>query len=844
MMNTLDLAKIRRAMIVLGVFGLMTCVVGTTLVAEQSLPEGAEVVALRARPTAISLKSRFDYAQLVLTAELATGEQLDVTRMADAEGTGDLVHVSSSGLVRPGTDGSGELKFSLGEQSVSVPVEVTGQTQNVEASFVRDVMPILSKAGCNAGTCHGAQKGKMGFALSLRGYDPLFDHRALTDDLAARRINRSAPDRSLMLQKPSGAAPHGGGVHFGPEDPYYQILRSWIAGGMKLDLESPRVTGLEIFPKNPIVPLPQMQQQMLVMATYSDGTVRDVSAEAFIESNNTEVVEADASGLLTAVRRGEAAVLARYEGRYTATPLFVMGDRSGFVWQDVPEDNYIDTLVYKKLRRVKTQPSGLTSDVEFLRRVYLDLTGVPPTPETVRAFRADARDTRIKRDEVIDRLVGSADYVEHWTNKWSDLLQVNRKFLGEKGAWALRNWIRQTITHNMPYGEFVYTLVTAKGSTYDNPPSAYYKVLRQPEELTENTTQLFLGIRFSCNKCHDHPFERWTQGQYYDLAAYFAQVGRKKHPGTDVIRRRGNAPGSDLALQEIVYDKRAGEVTHPRTGEVAAPKFPYEHGDRAPESASRREQLAHWLTSNENPYFARSYVNRIWSYLMGVGLIEPVDDLRATNPATNPELLDALAEDFISHGLNSQHLIRTICKSRVYQHQIATNEWNEDDSLNYSHAYAKRLSAEMLYDAIHRTTGSQLKLPGVPAGFRAVELADPSVKLPSGFLDQFGRPPRESSCECDRVSGMMLGPVMKLINGPTIANAVADPNNRITKLVAIESEDAKVIEELFLAILNRPPTETEIKESAQAIGQAGSRLEGAQDVAWALLNSSAFLFNR
>jgi hypothetical protein len=838
------LTKTCGVIVALSACALWIALGGSAIRAGEGLPEGAAVATLKAFPAEISLKDRFSYAQVIVTAELVTGEQLDVTRIAKTEAVDGVVQVAPSGRVRPVADGSGAVTFTLNGQSASVSVSVTGQTEKVDVSFVRDVMPVLSKAGCNAGTCHGAQQGKRGFSLSLRGYDPLFDHRALTDDLAARRTNRSAPDRSLMLQKPSGAAPHSGGVLFQPQDPYYQVLRAWIAGGVKLDLDRPRVSTLEIYPKDPIVPLPGMKQQMIVEATYTDGTVRDVTAEAFIESNNTETVEADASGVLTAVRRGEAAVLARYEGRYTATTLAVMGDRSGFAWQDVPESNYIDTLAYKKLRRVKSQPSGLATDAEFLRRVYLDLTGLPPTPETVRAFLADPRETRTKRDALIDDLVGSADYVEYWTNKWSDLLQVNRKFLGEKGAWAFRNWIRSSITTNMPYDEFVGTILTSKGSTYENPPSAYYKILRQPEDLTENTTQLFLGIRFSCNKCHDHPFERWTQGQYYDFAAYFAQVDYKKHPGTSVVRKRGNEPGGDLALQEIVYDKRSGEVTHPRTGQVAAPHFPYEHGDESPESASRREQLAHWLTSNENPYFAKSYVNRIWSYLLGVGLIEPVDDLRASNPPTNPELLDALTEDFVSHGLDTRHLIRTICQSRVYQHSIATNEWNADDTLNYSHAYAKRLSAEMLYDAIHRTTGSQLKLPGVPVGFRSVELADTSDELDSGFLEQFGRPARESSCECERGSGMMLGPVMKLVNGPTIANAVADPNNRIAKAVAADDDNARVVEELFLAILNRFPTETETAEGVAAIAETGSRLEGAQDLVWALLNSSAFLFNR
>ncbi|MEX0977652.1 MAG: DUF1549 domain-containing protein, partial [Pirellulales bacterium] len=399
-----------------------------------------------------------------------------------------------------------------------------------DPSFVRDVMPAMSKLGCNAGTCHGSLNGKNGFKLSLRGYDALHDHRALTDDIAARRINRAAPDQSLMLLKPAGAIPHVGGVVTQPGEPYYELIRTWISRGMKLDLDSPRVAAVEIFPKNPVVPLPGMTQQMRVLATYTDGAVRDVTLESFIDSGNTEVAEPDKLGLVSVVRRGEAPVLARFEGAYTATTITVMGDRSGYEWKDAPTNNFIDELVHNKLKRVKSLPSDTCTDAEFIRRVSLDLVGLPPTSEQVLAFVADPRDARVKRDELVDRLLGSGDYVELWTNKWADLLQVNRKFLGEQGAFALRSWIGQAVASNMPYDKFVYAILTASGSTLENPPAAYFKVLRTPEEIMENTTQLFLAVRFNCNHCHDHPFERWTQGQYYHLAAYFAQIGRKPDP--------------------------------------------------------------------------------------------------------------------------------------------------------------------------------------------------------------------------------------------------------------------------------------------------------------------------
>jgi hypothetical protein len=785
--------------------------------AQEKLPAKAKVVRLEAFPAAVELNTPYDYRQLLLTGHLESGDRIDVTRLATVEAAGNLVKVSPTGLVRSAADGSGNLRFTLAGQSVTVPVKVSGQKAKYTVSFVRDVMPTLSKVGCNAGTCHGAQQGKNGFKLSLRGYDPLFDHQALTDDLEGRRFNRAAPERSLMLLKPTGSVPHVGGAVLQLGEPNYELIRNWIADGVKLDLNSPRVTGIEVFPKGPVVPLPGMKQQMAVLATYSDGTVRDVTALAFVETSNGEVATVDKQGLVTAVRRGEATMLARYEGAYAASTLIVMGDRSGFAWREVPEYNYIDKLVDDKLKQVKIQPSDVCTDAEFLRRVYLDLTGLPPQPAQLKAFLADKRPSRAKRDEVVDKLVGSPDYVEYWTNKWADLLQVNRKYLGEKGALALRNWIKQAVASNMPYDQFVHTILTASGSTLENPPAAYYKVLRAPDLAMENTTQLFLAVRFNCNKCHDHPFERWTQGQYFHLAAFFAQVGRKVDPNFKNQKIGGSDVEQATALVEIIYDQASKGTPTGHVKDRNYPEFPFTHHDLAPTTTSRREQLAHWIVSKKNPYFAKSYVNRLWSYLLGVGIIEPIDDIRAGNPPTNPQLLDRLTQEFIASGHNAQQLVRTICKSRVYQQSIQTNAWNQDDEINYSHALARRLPAEALYDSIHQATGTLTRLSGMPAGLRAVQQMDSQVEVPSGFLDLFGRPPRESACECERSGSLMLGPVLNLVNGPVVADAIKDPTNRISKLVLAEKDDAKVVEELFLSILCRPPTPKELAEGMQAL---------------------------
>jgi hypothetical protein len=784
--------------------------------AQEKLPAGAKVKKLESYPTSVKLQTIYDYRQLLITATLDSGERVDVTRIAQADKPA-LVSLTPTGVVRPVTDGSGELQFRVGDRSVHVPVTVTGQKETYKVGFVHDVMPLMSRIGCNAGTCHGAQAGKNGFKLSLRGYDPLFDHQALTDDLEGRRFNRAAPDRSLMLLKPSGGVPHVGGVLIQPDDYAYHLLRDWIADGVKLDLSSPRVTSIDILPKAPVAPLPGMTQQMIVQAKYADGSVRDVSGLAFVESSNTEVATVDKLGLVTAVRRGESTMLARFEGSYAATTMIVMGDRSNFAWNHATEYNFIDQLVDDKLKQMKILPSDLCTDVEFLRRIYLDLTGLAPTPGDVRAFLADNRPTRVKRDAVVEKLIGSPDFVEYWTNKWADLLQVNRKFLGEKGALGLRNWIRQALSTNVPYDQFAYSVLTASGSSLENPPASYFKVLRDPDALMENTTQLFLAVRFNCNKCHDHPFERWTQDQYYQLAAYFAQVGRKEDPSFKGQKVGGSNVEQAQPLVEIIYDKDQGEVKHERTGAVTKPAFPFKHKDLPPENLSRREQIARWTTSRSNPYFAKSYVNRMWSYLLGVGIIEPVDDIRAGNPPTNPQLLDRLTQEFMDHGFDVQHLLKVICQSRVYQQSIVTNKWNSDDDTNYSHALARRLSAEALFDAVYRATGSVPKLAGMPGGLRAVQQLDTQVKVPSDFLDIFGRPPRESACECERSGAMMLGPVLNLVNGPLLADAIKDPGNRISSLVAREKDDNKLVDEIFLSFLCRSPSDQERRSGLEAI---------------------------
>ncbi len=477
-----------------------------------------------------------------------------------------------------------------------------------------------------------------------------------------------------MLLKPVGLVPHEGGALMKATDPDFSILNDWISGGCKLRLDTPRVTEIRITPQNPVVTNLGTQQQVRVVAYYQDGLVRDVTAQAFITSGNAEVAEADQTGLLTAVRRGEAPILARYEGAYAATTLTVMGDRTGFQWQEPEQWSPIDRFVADKWKRMRILPSDLCTDEEFIRRASIDLTGMLPSTEDVRAFLADKTETRIKRSQLVDRLIASNAYVEFWTNKWADLLQVNRKFLGVEGSAAYRNWIRESVKKNEPYNEFVRNVLTANGSNRLQPAASYFKVLRNAEEMMENTTHLFLGIRFNCNKCHDHPFERWTQDQYYETAAYFSRTALKADPESKGKTVGGSAVEGAKPLYEEVFDKNDGELKHQRTGKDVAPKFPYSLASVVPKStepsvaaeasadapppapaasadAPRRQQLAEWIASADNPYFAKSYVNRVWAYMLGPGLIEPIDDIRAGNPATNPELLDFLTHSFIESGL-------------------------------------------------------------------------------------------------------------------------------------------------------------------------------------------------
>lgn len=711
-----------------------------------------------------------------------------------------------------------------------VAISLTALASAAESTtFLRDVAPILNKAGCTSGPCHGSAKGKNGFKLSLRGYDPQFDYEALLYDLSGRRFNRADPGKSLMLAKPIQEVAHQGGLRFEKDSRYYKTIYNWIAQGVPFgDFNKDAVDTLEVEPREIALEKPGLNAKVKVIAKFKDGTQRDVTADATVESNVPDVARVANDADISTERMGEATLLVRYQGKFTTVPVTVLNPKAGFAWKPLPQNNFVDQLIDAKLQRLKIQPTGLTDDATFLRRVSLDLTGQTPTPEQIRAFLADPSKT--KRQKLIDKLLASPAYVDHWAVKWGDLLQSSRKYLGEKGVYGFREWIRASLAANKPWDKMVHEMIASRGSSYENPAANFFRITRDPKPAMEKTTQVFLGVRMVCAQCHDHPFEKWTQNQYYEMSAFLSPVGV----------RAGYEVGED-----IIYDQREDyEMKHPKDGRVVAPKFLVASAGAPPipNDAKRRDAYADWLTSKNNPFFARSTANRIWSYFFGRGIIDPVDDIRASNPPVNPQLLDALTKEFTNSNFDLRQLMRVIVNSRVYQAGIETNEWNAHDVENFSHQFPRRLSAEQLMDGVAIATGSRPNFAEVPPDTTAAQAPDPHVGK-EGFLDVFGRPSRESPCECERRSDFSLPQALNLVNGRTISEAVADPKGRVTKLILSGVDDKKIVEDLYLASVGRLPNASESANGVKYLSGPGGRAARSQDLLWALVNSKAFLYN-
>ncbi|MBI2479376.1 MAG: DUF1549 domain-containing protein [Planctomycetia bacterium] len=731
-------------------------------------------------------------------------------------------------------DGTANLRVTLGDQSQETPVTVTGVVENPHIDFDRQVAPIITKFGCNMGACHASQHGKGGFKLSVFGFEPADDHAAIVRDRLGRRVELLAPEQSLFLQKPTMQVAHGGGLRLKAESVDYQILEAWLsdrAPGPRADV--PKVTRLTVTPAQRIGGK-GLTQQLRVEATYSDETTRDVTAWALYDSMDEGVLAVTQSGQVRAVGQGQASIMVRFESRAEIVH-FVIPYKESVELAGWKSNNFVDELAEKKFRELGIEPSPLCDDATFVRRIYLDVIGTLPTVDDTTSFLAS--DDPDKRNQLIDRLLGltgdpnldiyNEPYSAYWTLKWSDLIRNTSNKLGDQGMWALHNWIRDSFRANKPFARFVRELVTGTGSIYSNGPANYFRINASSTDLTESTSQLFLGIRLECAKCHHHPFENISQGDYYGFSAFFARVGTKNSEEFGLFGR-----------EQVVVVRESGEVSHPKTGKNLPPTplgaEPVDH------PLDRRIALADWLTSPDNEYFARSVENRYLYYVRGPGLVDPVDDLRSTNPPTNVALMNALSQQLVDSGFDLKQLIRSIVSSRLYQLDSEPTPENAADSRFYSHFKVKRLPAEALLDAIDQATAVQTKFKSLPMGTRAIEL--PDAEYPNYFLNTFAKPRRASVCECERSPDESLSQALHTLNGDTLASKITDTNGRLMKLIAEQKEHGEIVTQLYLATLSRSPSEDELAASRGFLADYLTPQECYEDLLWALMNSKQFLF--
>ena len=696
-------------------------------------------------------------------------------------------------------------------------------------SFQHEVLPVLTRQGCNAGTCHGSPSGKGGFALSLFAFDAASDHNALTRDLLGRRVDLFNPSLSLILRKPSTALAHRGGLKLPQGSHEYRLLYDWIAQGARTDPPgAPRCDGIEVTPDTAtVLHWPEPVQQLRVTARFEDGSRRDITHLAQFTSTDESVLVVDPAGRVAGQKRGQAAVMIRYLEHVAALPFTLVNPVPGFHWADSPSANYIDILVHAKLRELHFKPSGLCTDSEFLRRVHLDLTGMLPTAAEAETFLSD--ESPDKRSRLIDTLMARPEHAVYWAQRWGDLLRVNPSKLQPAGVQAMHRWLVDAMAGNMPHDQFARALLTASGDTFVNAPANYFRAASSRDDALETTTQLFLGARLACAKCHNHPFDRWTQDHYYGMGAFFHRVQR-----TGVDKKKG---GKGELLVSISNE---GEVTHPRTGQTMLPWLPGRGEVEVPLGADRREVFADWLTRPDNPWFARTAANRIWAYVMGRGIVEPVDDFRDSNPPVNGPLLDAMARDFAKHGFDRSHLLRVILNSRTYQASSRATPANEQDNRLFSHFQPRLMSAEQLLDAVCRVTDLHESFKNLPAGTRATAL--PSPEMNHAFLKAFGQPSRTTACTCERTTEPQLAQALEFLRGDLVHGKLESSGNRFRKALAAGRNDREIVRELYWTAFSRPPTEVEEASARRHISAANDRAAALADVCWAILNTNEFMF--
>ncbi len=799
----------------------------------------ADGAGLRVLPAEVALKGNFAQTQLLVSpmTEPMSDRVTDLTSACAYASSNDaVVTVTPAGRLIPRGNGTAIITVTKDSLIGQAPVTVSDVSDAPVVDYYEQVRPVLVKAGCAMAACHAAQHGQGGFKLTVFGFDAAADRGAMVREGLGRRINLLNPKESLLLRKPTMETPHSGGRRLKTSSRDYELLAAWIASGAPNPAaKEPLIEKLVVTP-NERVGDPGFKQQLRVEAFYAGQPPRDVTAWCRFDSLDEGVVQVTGDGLCTVTGRGQAPVIVRFEGQADlCTYVIPYGPPATLAgWVD---QNFIDTLATEKFRELGIEPSGLCDDLTFLRRIFLDATGTLPTAEEIAEFAADTDPQ--KRWKWIDRVLGLSDhpqrsiyndrYASYWTLKWSDLLRNNSRDLQDQGMWALHNWIKGQFRENVTFDKFVAQLVQGKGSVFSNGPASFFLVNNNPNEMAESTAQLFLGTRLQCAQCHHHPFEKYGQDDYYAFAAFFARVGIK------TSQEFGLFGG-----ERVVIAKTGGEVRQPRTGQVMKPK-PLE-GDAAENTLDRRIALAQWMTAPTNEAFSKAVVNRYVSYLLGRGLVEPVDDLRPTNPPTNVALMKALSDDFSKHNFDLKHLVKTIMSSRLYQLDSQPTAQNAADNRFYSHFTVRRLGAEPLLDAIDFAAGTQTKFKDLPAGTRAIEI--PDAEYPDFFLNTFAKPRRVSVCECERPADPNLAQALHTLNGDVISGKLADKKGRVAKLLAEKKPGPEIITELYLSTLSRNPTPNELTAAEQLVKDYPSPQEGYEDLLWALMNSKAFLFVR
>ncbi len=789
-------------------------------------PPAAPTVKVAVYPPDVNLETSRDFQSLVVQATFPDGLTRDVTAEAVITSANPAFATVDKAVCKPVADGTTELVVAFGGQTQKVPVKVTQAKADRPISFKLDVMPVFMRAGCNQGGCHGAARGKDGFRLSLFGFDPDGDHHRLTRELNGRRVNLATPADSLLMEKSTGVVPHTGGKKMEKGDHLYSALLRWLEADCPKDADAVATpTGVEIFPPGAVLDGKDSKQRLVVRAKYSDGTDRDVTnLTLFMTNNETSAkIAPDGDGTVTAGERGEAFVMARFATFTVGVPVIVLPKGLQFTWPNAPVNNYIDDLVYAKLKKLRIEPSGVCDDGTFVRRLYLDVLGQLPTQEEYAKFIVSTVPT--KREVLIDELLDRKEFAELWVLKWSELLQIrSSNEVSPKAMLQYYGWLEGKIAKNVPTNEWVKELLSANGGTFKNPATNYYQIERDIIKVTENVAQVFMGMRVQCAQCHNHPFDRWTMDDYYGFASFFTQIGRK---------------GGDDPREQIVFNSGGGEINHPVKGRPMPAKF---LGGAAPDTTGkdRRTALADWLASADNPYFAKNLSNVVWSHFFGQGIISEVDDVRISNPASNAELLDALAKKFTEYKYDFKKLVRDLCLSAAYQRSTQATASNAGDTRNFARGPIRRIRAETMLDIITQVTDTKNKFPGLPLGARAVQIADGGTS--NYFLTTFGRPMRETVCSCEVRLEPTLSQSLHLMNGSTVEPKIQS-GGLVAKMLGEKKPPTAIIETMYLRAVSRPPTPAEYAKLLAVVDKAADKKQALEDVFWAVLNSREFMFN-